>query len=478
MANIYRLIFTVFVLSFALLSSAAESVSVWTSSAVYGMSFGSPAEICIYAHGSESGFVPVKITNENYVCKRADGIVGADAVLKSKSCPANSTLLPSGQCACNPDFVDDGVGSCKPAGPKYNAKSLCETFAAVEGMMGGMRGSPQSFAGELEHGSKVCVPGGWGDGIPENQGCRMEFDRTMLASNPDGTKTSYGSLEMSGTAADPKDYSCTAGDGTDGKSEPPKPPKPDCENGSKGTVNGLEVCVPRQADNGVETGDKKTTTTNNGTDTTKKVDDSKTVCVNGKCTTTTTTTTTVTNNSTGTSTTSTATNSTEIGKGEFCKSNPKDAQCNGTGTGTGGGQTNGDGEGEGDKDPSQFGGSCAAGFACKGDAIQCAIAHQQHLRACKLFDDPSPESLLYESDKNKTGNQTNDLDGNETIDLAGRIDQTDLLGGGAGVSDLAITVAGTNVSLPFSKLNPYLSAFGNLLVAVSLLLAFRIVGRG
>lgn len=146
------------------------------------------------------------------------------------------------------------------------------------------------------------------------------------------------------------------------------------------------------------------------------------------------------------------------------------------GGGGGDGGSGGDGDGEGEE--SAFGGACAAGFTCKGDAVQCAIAYQQHIRACKLFDDPSPESLLYEANKDKQGNQAKDLEANETIDITGSIDQSDLLGGGAGVSDLNITVAGFGVTLPFSGLNPYLAALGNLLVAVSMLLAFRIIGRG
>ena len=130
-----------------------------------------------------------------------------------------------------------------------------------------------------------------------------------------------------------------------------------------------------------------------------------------------------------------------------------------------------------DKDPNTFGGACG-GFTCKGDAIQCAIAQEQHKRACELFTNPTPESLLYDTEKVKTGNRITDLPGNESIDMSSRIDMTDALGGGAGVQDLNITVAGSSVTLPFSVLNDSLAMLGNLLVAVSLLLAFRIVGRG
>ena len=139
----------------------------------------------------------------------------------------------------------------------------------------------------------------------------------------------------------------------------------------------------------------------------------------------------------------------------------------------GGGDGDGDGDGE-----SGFGGSCMSGFACEGDAIFCAIAKEQHRRACKLFDDKSAESDLYDEAKAKTGDQTKDNPLNETINIAGRINQTDALGGGACIGDLNITVWGTSVNLPLAKLCPTLAMLGNLLVAVSMLVALRIITRG
>lgn len=140
------------------------------------------------------------------------------------------------------------------------------------------------------------------------------------------------------------------------------------------------------------------------------------------------------------------------------------------------GDPNGEGEGDGEKDA--FGGSCDAGFTCKGDVIQCAIAQEQHKRNCQLYFQKTAESKLYLLESVKTGNRTLDLPGNETIDLNGRIDTTDALGGGSGVQDLNITVAGQSITLPFSVLNSPLAILGNILVAISFLLAFRIVGRG
>lgn len=130
-----------------------------------------------------------------------------------------------------------------------------------------------------------------------------------------------------------------------------------------------------------------------------------------------------------------------------------------------------------EKDPSTFGGQCEA-VTCDGDAIQCAIARDQYRRSCQLMDKESAESQLYAANKGKEGNQTGSLPGNETISLQGRIDTSDALGGGSCFGDLNITVWNQAVTLPLSSLCQYLAMLGNILVAVSMLMAARIVTRG
>jgi hypothetical protein len=39
-----------------------------------------------------------------------------------------------------------------------------------------------------------------------------------------------------------------------------------------------------------------------------------------------------------------------------------------------------------DNQKDSFGGVCGGAFTCDGDAIQCAIAKEQHLRACQMFE--------------------------------------------------------------------------------------------
>ncbi len=125
-----------------------------------------------------------------------------------------------------------------------------------------------------------------------------------------------------------------------------------------------------------------------------------------------------------------------------------------------------------------FSGSCESGFTCEGDAVMCAVARDQHIRNCKLFDTPNEASKLFDTEKNKTGSQTGNLPGNESVNITGQLDTSNALGGGACVPDRTIEVAGASVILEFSRVCPYLEIFGNILVACAMVLAIRIVFRG
>ena len=141
---------------------------------------------------------------------------------------------------------------------------------------------------------------------------------------------------------------------------------------------------------------------------------------------------------------------------DFCKENPTIDSCK---TGS-------------------FQGSCTANFKCEGDAIQCAVAREQHKRNCEMFELPNDYSRAFAGISDKTGDQTKDLPGNSEFDISNLIDRSDGLGGGSCIPDLNVNVVGASVTLPFSQICPYLAMLGNILVAVSLLLAGRIITRG
>lgn len=169
----------------------------------------------------------------------------------------------------------------------------------------------------------------------------------------------------------------------------------------------------------------------------------------------------------------------------------------GAGAGSSGSGSGGGGKGDGtgnpvsefcDKNPeakickkevdSRFSGACGAPPVCEGDAVSCAIAAAVFETNC-MFKKPSTESALYEAKKGLTGSQVDNLPGNETIAIgANSFSQDSLIGGGTGLADLSITVAGHSVVLPMSSLNIWLARLGSLLLAVTGILCARIVVRG
>lgn len=223
-----------------------------------------------------------------------------------------------------------------------------------------------------------------------------------------------------------------------------------CPGGTVGEVNGLTVCVnfdPKT--NTIESVKATTSTTANGSGTTTATSTTNTTCSNGSCNSTTTT---VINNN---GTTSNETKTSDEPQSDFCSKNPNDPQCS--------------------KDGS-FSGACAAGFVCTGDAIQCAVAREVHARNCSLFEANSIERSLYDSEKNKTGVQTG-VPENVSIGPAS-FDTSDAIGGGSCIADKSVTIAGSSISIPFSSVCGHLAILGNVLLAVSFLLAVRIVTRG
>lgn len=369
---------------------------------------------------------------------------------KPAACPANS-VASGDMCVCSAGFEPAG-GECQTVNLDRGA---CASFGAVQTLPGGSLVQDYRLPGSVADGAVFCMPGAF-PGSP-NKGCKVTFSRDAYLDYGGDKSVTEGTFSMA-PDANTVDQSCNIGDPND----PPKPPeKEKCKSGYTGTVNGVEVCVNKVPDNGVG-GDKTETETKNGDNTVKEVKDTKTECKNGVCTTTTTTTTTTTNTTTNTTTTNTTTNTTTEGKGSFCEQNKGSKLCS-----------------DGDDKGSSFGGTCAAGFKCEGDAIQCAIAQEQHRRACKLFDDQTPESQLYDAEKTKTGKRTDDLPGNETIEFGSSMyNSSNALGAGTCISDLPVEVLGQTVSLPISQICPHLATLRLALLAFGALLWVLIVFRG
>lgn len=348
------------------------------------------------------------------------------SVTAAYSCPVGSTLSGS-TCTCNGGLTQSGNTCVDPTAKKCtDAKDGVDLFTGFKSL--------PTF------GASFCPS----DGAASACASKVSGGFCVVKA---GVKTCTHEVTYTGGTCTPPAPSTTE----------PNPTPTVCK-GTYGQVNGVDVCLPIGTDPAatVETAKKTETTTTppDGTPSTTTTTDEKATCIGSMCTTEKTTTTTGPDGLP-----KTTTEKKSESKDDFCKTNPRDPQCV----------------------TSSFGGSCSASFTCDGDAIMCAISREQHVRNCKLFDDvSSDEAKLYDAQKNKTGSQTGDLPGSETIAIgSSSFDTSDAIGGGSGcISDKSVTVAGKVVSIPFSSVCAHLAMLGNILLAVSYLLAGRILVRG
>lgn len=143
---------------------------------------------------------------------------------------------------------------------------------------------------------------------------------------------------------------------------------------------------------------------------------------------------------------------------DFCKLNPNSPLCK----------------------SSSFGGSCGS-FACEGDAVQCAMAREQHKRNCEMFDTDTPESTLGKliaADNDPLKAQFPNAAGNvANQDLTNAINTSNPIGGGC-IQDRSFQVMSATVTLPFSNLCTVINMLGQIVVAFSLVAAARIIYSG
>lgn len=229
-----------------------------------------------------------------------------------------------------------------------------------------------------------------------------------------------------------------------------------------GYVNGIPTCIAPATP--TTTNNDSTTTKTNSDGSTTSTSTNKTTTDNGDgtVTTTKTTTTTTTPSGGGSPTTTTETETETEDKQSFCDENPDLTICK----------------------ESSFGGGCGGDWTCEGDAIQCAMAKEQHTRNCELFDKETGLSKLGNQlvegtdplGENSPFNPSNKL----TVNLAGsdgQLDQSRLWGGSC-LPNQTFSVYGRTYTLDTSKSCDAIGLFGYLLVACSMILAVGIVGKG
>lgn len=261
----------------------------------------------------------------------------------------------------------------------------------------------------------------------------------------------------------------TGGVGANGlpapNTDPPLGTPSNCGAGlTPGTINGVGVCLKPSTGNtqqSTSSGSTSTTPTINADGSPgpgltgigpAKTGTSETTCTGNSCTTVTRTTST-----TASGSVSVATEKKDESKDDYCTKNPRSPLCV----------------------TSTFGGACTAGFQCDGDAVQCALAKEVFTQNCKM-NERNAQADLFDNEIVKFGNRTNDLPGNSTINLSSAsFDQSNALGVAAQcIQDVTVTVMGNTAVLPFSRVCAILEQLGSVMLAVSFLLAARIVTRG
>lgn len=254
--------------------------------------------------------------------------------------------------------------------------------------------------------------------------------------------------------------------------EPPSPPEPSppddagcvAKGQCPGTVNGVKICVPCSSKEGSssESSSSSGSSTDSGGNTTptgptESTKETNAKCEGASCTVTTTTTTTAPDGSS----TQTSTEST-VPAADFCKVNPTHVVCKG-------------------KDESSWGGSCSGGFACSGDAVQCAQTKAAWISACAA-DTSGMSAQITEGTAAMAAGAASGLGipgMNESFDLAGKISEVPIFGSSGGCpSDVSVSVGGSSYSLPFSRMCSQLQILGAALMAFAYLVAGFIVFRG
>ena len=383
-----------------------------------------------------------------------DQTILSGTVYSRLTCPSNTTESGAG-CSCNEGYIEQG-NQCvvKPA------PDSCELLAD---MCSGSQGMSTNFSlpGRKTGVSFTCMAPtaiGTNDPLPGcTKGCMAQVGGfTTSYQDNSGSWVTTGTAKYSGATCDPSvinDLNSEA----DPEYVPEENPKtsdkadPSCPNGFKGTVNGVSVCVPPKSSSGISELEEK----DNG-DGTKTNTKTEVKCENGKCEVTKTSTTT---NTTTNNTVSSSSVTTTVDKADYCSKNSSAGVCK---------NEQGEEEGKG-----SFGGSCQAGFTCKGDAAMCAMAKEQHKRNCETLEEDKDPSSFFNQVKNGTDSQSakSMQDNASQINIATQLDKS-----GYGWSRscpantrIDLSFVSGSFEMPFDKLCGPLKIFSDIALAITAL---------
>jgi hypothetical protein len=345
-------------------------------------------------------------------------------------------------CVCqDPYTASSDATYCVGAPPPPPPETLCKAGNVVGDV------TPQLYRLD-KFSSRFC------DGT-----CNARFTAVFEGSAP-GTYWAWGPYTLTGGTCTGGTENGQGASNTIKESSPnistqptPDPSKPGY---CPGTVNGTPVSVPcKTSKTEVQTDTESAASPASGasSSSTGKTSEVKETTCNaaGACTTTITT---VSLSADGTSKTGTTKGTTDAESSDLCKANPQLAICQVSG----------------------FGGNCAGGFTCKGDAIQCAIAKAELETQCE-FTKPTDASAIGLAAAAAASGPAIPAS-SATFTLEGRIDSTPLFGGTAcTVTDGSVSVGGQTLALPFSHMCESLNVLSLALRAFAFLVAGFIVFR-
>lgn len=372
------------------------------------------------------------------------------------TCPGASVENSSHKCICIVNFKRGGA-----------ANDQCVPYTCENKVLGPTNFGPYSTAGGWKAGAnsdgmKFQCNTGTGSG----HGCVVAATSSMAMEGADGWY--QGVIErQSGVACQGTGTSAASPDSpppVNHPSDAAAPPATACPTGkAPGTVNGQSVCV----DTGKTTsGDQAKTTVNPDGSLTKK--QTVTECVAGGCTSTTTTT----DQTSSGATTSTKTETTTTTRAAYCAEHAGDPMC--AALAPAGGAS---GSGTGGVD-SSFTGSCEGSFLCEGDAVQCAMAKDQHMRHCTVFDKSSIASekgLQAVQDGIQPADHPIKSADAVGVDFGTGIDTVDLLGGSCPSNQTFAVGGGHTFVVPFANLCEPLGWMGKIVLGFTWLACLFIV---
>lgn len=379
-------------------------------------------ETSITTYGDACG----KTTTTNLLYTENYGRVARGELVKNETCPSNAFLIGS-QCQCAVGFKPSG-GQCVPVdcppGGSYSKSTQPDQLVPSKGNVctGGCEASPHSY--------------------------EEAADGKLYAQWPFVYTGQHCSGQTDTSGVDQK--------GDKGFEDPPQP----CGSGlCPGSMNGQSMCVPCSKSTSTPSTTEKAPqpvgATEAGVDGVvgAQSKESSTSCTGTRCTTTTI--------YRGQDGGEVGRSTSDKPKENFCQENPGISICK----------------------IGSFGGGCTGGggsFTCDGDAVQCAIAREQHKRACE-WSWVEPELKAKGDTAMAGGDQPNghpfkDAQQSE-MSFASQIDTTNRLPGSC-PGDEAISVGGHSFVIPWSRACGSFEMLGNVVVGFALLAAASIVFRG